>query len=157
MKEIKLTQGKVAMIDDEDFDLISQHRWHYVAGYSCGYAATARPCGKGNLGMHRFLVPCPLGHVVDHINGNSLDNRRCNLRVVTRAQNRQNSRKRVNASSQFKGVSWYKPKRQWHAMLTGQDLGFYDDEAEAARVYDAAAKKLYGEFAWLNFPEKPFA
>ena len=91
------------------------------------------------------------------INRNPLDNRRCNLREATRSQNAVNSRKKANASSRFKGVAWYKPRRQWRSALVVQgkliDLGFFDDERAAALAYDTEARKQYGDFARLNFPE----
>ena len=161
VKQIELTQGKVALVDDEDYPRVSQYRWQYAYSYGRGYATRAVR-NKGGAQrrefMHKVLMPCRPGCIVDHVNGNSLDNRRCNLREATRSQNAANSRKRTSGSSRFKGVSWYKPRRQWRCALYDHgkliDLGFFDDESEAGRAYDIEAKRVYGEFARLNFPEK---
>jgi hypothetical protein len=103
--------------------------------------------------MHRLFAGAP-GMDVDHINGNGLDNRRCNLRPATRSQNNMNRAKRRGVSK-FKGVS---PKRgKWRAYLkTGKkqhNLGVFESEYDAARAYDVKAKEMFGEFARVNFPE----
>jgi AP2 domain/HNH endonuclease len=96
---------------------------------------------------------------VDHINGNGLDNRRTNLRPATSAENARNRRSQRGSSSPYKGVSWIRSRRNWRANLRVGDrlihLGSYTDPADAARAYDAAALKYFGEFARLNFPEDP--
>jgi hypothetical protein len=88
--------------------------------------------------------------VVDHINGNGLDNRRCNLRICTPAQNGLNSRPRVDGKSRFKGV--FPHGDRWRAKVGGRHLGLFDDEVEAAKARDRLARKLHGKFARLNFP-----
>ncbi len=105
--------------------------------------------------MHRFILDAPDGAVVDHINGNALDNRRANLRLCTPTENAYNKRKRPGTVSQYKGVSWDSRNQRWMSQLTFKNrhlfLGRFDDEQEAARAYDVAARKHFGEFANLNF------
>ena len=112
--------------------------------------------------MHRLIMdPIPDGMQVDHVNHNGLDNRKKNLRICTSQQNTWNAQKpKLNreSSSQYKGVSWYKRYNKWVARGTHDGkritLGYYNCEKEAARAYDAAAKKYFGEYAHLNFPDK---
>ena len=100
----------------------------------------------------------PKGMVVDHIDGNGLNNRKSNLRICTKAQNVHNSRPRTNTSSKYKGVFWNKANKKWSATIHKGDkwtyIGGFDDEKEAARAYDRKAAEFFGEFAYLNFPEK---
>jgi len=107
--------------------------------------------------MHRFIMDPPEGMVVDHRNGNRLDNRRSNLRVCTQKQNTHNSRPK-GKSSRFKGVCYDKARGQWMAPVRspdGKDIhtGRFDDEVEAAKAHDRLARELHGEFAYLNFPD----
>jgi len=106
--------------------------------------------------MHRLIMDPPRGYVVDHINGDGLDNRRANLRLATHAQNGRNRRKIKKGISKYKGVSWEESTGKWRALIHVDrkkiSLGCYKDEVTAAKVYDKAAKKYHGEFARLNFP-----
>ena len=156
----KKAAGRVALVDEEDYDLVMQYRWHIFEiarrGRLHGPYATARiKCEDGSwrdAWMHTLLTGWPL---TDHVDGNGLNNHRSNLRAATNAQNVRNGRPR-GGTSQFKGVTWYRARRKWHAaiMLNGKrhHLGYFTDEVEAARAYDAAAVRLHGEFARLNFP-----
>ena len=108
--------------------------------------------------MHRMIMKPPKGMVVDHINCDGLDNRRANLRFATRQQNKCNTRPiSRRCSSKYKGVFWARDRCKWRAVVTSKgkrmNLGAFDNEVEAARVRDAAAKKYHGQFAWLNFPD----
>jgi hypothetical protein len=106
--------------------------------------------------MHRLIADMPEHLVCDHINHDGLDNRMANLRNCTVAQNSANSRSSKNATSKYKGVSWNSERRKWVAFIkkdgTPFYLGAFEDEVQAAKAYDEAAKKLHGEYAKLNFP-----
>lgn len=153
--EIPLCGGEVALIDEADHQLVRMHFWHHRDGYAA--SNVINPDGtRTTMRMHRFLLGLtdPKVHI-DHINGNGLDNRRSNLRVATPSQNSANRRKIANATSPYKGVYWQK-NRRWRAVLTVDrrhiSLGMFDDPADAARAYDAAALEHFGPFARLNFP-----
>ena len=150
-KEIQLTRGKVAIVDDEDFEWLSRISWHVKPDLHTSYAAWEQN-GKSIL-MHHLLATKP----VDHINGNGLDNQRCNLRSATRQQNQMNRGKHQKATSKFKGVFWSKRAKKWHASIRlnkkGIHLGYFISEVEAAKAYNRAAKELFGEFARPNLVE----
>jgi len=159
-KHIGLTQGKFAIVDDADYEWLSQHKW-YAAQGSSTYYARRMLYGKAEqkeIRMHRAILKPPPGMESDHINGDGLDNRRCNLRTVTRSQNSMNRRNQMNCSSRHKGVSWDSRDCKWRVQIKidgrGQRLGYFDDEQEAARIYNQAAKRLFGEFARLNILEE---
>ena len=158
MKEIPLTRGKVAIVDDEDYAELSKRKWCTTPnGGKQLYAARTRP----RMSMHRIILKAQPGQQVDHINGNSLDNRRCNLRFANTSQNAANQQKR-NGSSRFKGVAierrTYSLKKRWRARikLRGKryNLGYFHTEEEAALAYNQAAQKHFGEFARLNQLER---
>jgi hypothetical protein len=153
MKEIPLTKGNVALVDDEDYAELSRYRWHF----GCGYAIRNSPTEnqkKKTVRMHTEILGKVDGLEVDHINGNGLDNRRENLRHATRAQNQHNQTQRVGASSRYKGVYWYKTTRKWSAQIAvnghGKSIGYYTSERDAALAYNEAARKYFGEYARLN-------
>lgn len=161
MKLIPLTQGKFAMVDDEDYDFLNQFHWSVGSG---GYPQRAVKTEKGwrPKRMHRDLLnyTTEANVMADHINGDRLDHRRSNLRLVSKAKNQQNQGKRSRkASSRFKGVYWASDIKRWRAYISPctrsmrrQSLGCYTDEVSAAKAYDAAALKWWGEHARLNFP-----
>jgi hypothetical protein len=156
MKEIPLTQGKVAIVDDEDYEYLNQWKWCVTdTGYAIRQAS--RPSKKG-IRMHRVIMQTPDGMDTDHINGNKLDNRRCNLRICTRSQNLQNSLAHSNNTSGRKGVSWSTLHQKWVAQIktnTGYHyLGLFSDIADAVKTYDVAARKYFMEFARPNFQEE---
>lgn len=152
-----LTKGFFTVIDIEDYSQVIDRNWHVVGRNKDGmYAATWSYLSglRGILKMHNLILPPPNGMVVDHKNCNSLDNRRCNLRLATQQQNQFNKRGKSHSTSKFKGVSWRPSRGHWRAMIfvDGKDvyLGSSRCEVKAAKLYNEAAKKHYGEFAWTN-------
>lgn len=156
MKEIPLTRGKVAIVDDDDYAELSNYKWYYD---SKGYAARhkTRDQKRAYQSMHRQIVNAPDGMEVDHINGDRLDNRRANLRLCTRSQNQHNKGAQANNTSGFKGVQFYKRTGKWHAKikLHGKErhLGYFATAAQAAEAYNRAAFEIHGDFAYLNAVE----
>lgn len=147
------SKGKVykVLFDPEYFVLICTYRWHI---HSKGYVVTTRK-GKPLL-MHRLIMGVVDRKIqVDHKHHNKIDNRRENLRICTQSENRRNSQKHKEAQSKLKGV--YKDGRYWHAQImqgeTVKNLGRFRSETTAGKVYDRAARPLFKDFAFLNFPE----
>ena len=159
MKRIPLTQGKFAIVDDDDYKRLIQYNWHTAKGRNTYYASRyIKNNGKYTSRIkHQDIINIPSGFETDHKNRKGYDNRRCNLRICTRAQNSQNSKppKTSKHSSRYKGVSWFKQTKKWRAYIKKQNvftsLGYYKNEIDAARAYDRKAKELFGEFAWTNF------
>jgi len=155
--EIPLTQNKVALIDDEDYDLISGSCWRAKKGIKTYYARrdVVRPNGTRSTQLMHTLITG--WFQVDHSNGDGLDNRKENLRKATTSQNHANISKRSSGSSSFKGVDWHKRTRKWRArvMKNYEDnhIGYFDNEEDAARAYDRMALIVFGKFAKLNFPK----
>jgi len=159
VKEIELTNGRVAFVDDEDFDRINQYRWYWKQGHGTisGYAlrmSSARHGRRRELRMHKEVLGLSGDQIADHINGNGLDNRKENLRICSKAENARNVPKYRNNSSGFKGVSWCHEQKKWRAIIgvNGRlvHLGRFTTKEDAARAYNEAAKKHFGEFARLN-------
>lgn len=162
-REILLTQGKVALVDDEDYERVNQYKWVAYKGGRKWYAYRSVYTSKGTketLSMHKFILNPRKGMLCDHLSDNGLDNRECNLREATPTQNLMNSRKRMGTSSQFKGVTWVKMINKWGARIYTTEnnhrkchsLGNYSNEKDAAHAYDCAARKIFKEYAYLNFP-----
>lgn len=162
MKEIVLSQGKVAIIDDCDFERVNQFKWSYSLVQSgIEYALrNAEVNGKRtSILLHRFILGnIPEGMVVDHKNGNGLDNRRENLRICTRSQNNINKRKK-GTTSKYKGVYFEKARNKFRSHIVVESkiifLGRYETELEAALAYDKASCTYHGEFANNNGLIKP--
>lgn len=157
MKEIPLTQGKVAIVDDEDYDELSKHKWGYLnVGYASRYSHGGRAL-QAAVYMHVVIMGKVEGLEIDHVNGNKLDNRRENLRHLTHSQNMQNSIVK-GGSSQYKGVCWDRSRSKWLASIYVYKkhvmLGRFTDEKDAARAYNIAALREYGEFARTNYIEE---
>lgn len=158
MIEIPLSQGKVAIIDEADFDRVSQYNWQAeLARSGIWYAKTRIQDGCGRrktVRLHQFILNAN-GAVIDHVDHDGLNNTRANLRTVTKRENRQNSRKRTPGLSSFKGVTWKSSHNKWNARITiegkTKHLGYFDSEIEAATAYDAAARQHFQSFAHTNF------
>jgi hypothetical protein len=152
---IPLTQGRFAIVDAEDYDRLSKHKWHVLKCHRTEYAGSYQD-GKYIL-MHRVLLNAPAGLLVDHRDGNGLNNRKANLRLCTHQENIYNQRPRLGATSRFRGVCWRKTRRRYEARIQKDgkrySLGSFADEIEAAVAYDIKAMELFGEFAYLNFPK----
>lgn len=156
-----LTQGKVALIDDEDYDLVARYKWHahkWGKRSILWYAITNIQLvnsKKTTIRMHTLIMGKLPNLLIDHIDRNGLNNQRSNLRFVTPAQNTYNSIGPENRFSPYKGVHWDKSRSKWMARIEVKgkqiNLGRFDDVVEAARVYDEAASFYRGEYALLNF------
>jgi len=168
MLEIQLTQGKITQIDDIDFDLMNFNWCALKGGTKClprWYAMRAGPKINGkrtpNIYIHRVVLerkikrPLKNTEMVDHIDHDGLNNCRDNLRLATCQQNLQNRRKNPSKSSKYKGVIWDKNRQKWMARLVVNGisihLGRFDNETEAAKQYDNAARETFGEFCCMNF------
>lgn len=156
MKEIVLTKGYVTKVDDDDFEWLSQWSW-FAWWCKREYRArrTDRSTGKTrHILMSREILHAPQNFLVDHINGDTLDNRKENLRLATPQQNCFNQKIKINNSSGYKGVSWRKDRQMWVAYIfvnkKSIHLGFFDRIEDAALAYNKAAAENYGEFAYLN-------
>ncbi len=158
MKYIKLTQGRTTVVDDADYAELMKHKWYANQRHGIWYAYTNIRTGNKRItiSMHRFLLNPPKNMQIDHKNHNGLDNRRCNIRICTHAQNIQNQRrKRGSKTSKYKGVFWNKKESYWYVQIKQNgkklNLGSFHNEIDAAKTYDKKAKELFGEFANTNF------
>lgn len=155
-RELPLTQGAVALVDEPDFEWLSGYRWHSNGSYA--YRKVGPRAARHTIAMHRLIAGASDGLEVDHVNGDGLDNRRHNLRLCRHTENVRNSRRRADNTSGFKGVSQRADTGKWTAYVNcggvRAHLGCFANRADAARAYDAAARDLHGEFARLNFPDE---
>lgn len=163
MKEIPLSRGLVAIVDDEDFEYLSQWKWHLFRTKDGDYATRNIRLNskRTKIRMHTQLMTPPDGLVVDHRNGDGLDNRRSNLRVCTLTEN--NCNRRGSGASKYLGVSYKSRQGKYTAQIyqhgKGKQihLGSFLNEIDAARAYDRIAPSIHGEFARLNFPQEAAA
>ena len=153
---VPLTKGYEAVIDASDVHLVEGFNWCAVVRRYTVYAvrgersAERAGASRRNISLHRVIVGGPDGLQVDHCDGNGLNNRRCNLRVATAAQNQQNARKRSDNTTGLKGVDWHKRDRKWRARIVAngkrKHLGLYHTAEEAYAAYCAASEKYHKEF-----------
>lgn len=162
MKFLPLSQGLSAIVDDDDFERVSQFKWFVHRGADSGpYARRSYFNKKAEKGlptlMHMFIMgPYPEGKTqIDHVNRNGLDNRKANLRFCTRSENRYNLIRKN--STGYKGVVLDKrcTHKKYVAQINrSQKLGWFKTPEEAAKAYDKEARRLFGAFARTNFPEE---
>lgn len=161
MKEIplqgKYASGRAALIDDEDYEVVSAHRWRAwekrrpngTIDGPYGVTQVFRGGRRASLFMHTLITGWPR---TDHRNGNGLDNQRSNLRPATAAQNNHNQRSHIGSSSQYKGVTWYSRYGKWMAQIKvagkNRNLGYFESEEDAAAAYAAASLEAYGAYAY---------
>ena len=152
---IPLTQGHHTLVDTEDFEaVIKDYYWYANGSVEKGiYVRRGARVGKNLTRLHKMLMNA-IDFQVDHINGNTFDNRKSNLRSCNHAQNQWN--RRLKKKEGYKGVTWNKSSKKWLVQIKVNGarnyLGCYKDKEKAALVYDSFAIKYYGEFAKLNFP-----
>jgi hypothetical protein len=165
MKVIKLTRNKQALVDDEDFDKLSKYKWTaclkrknpdklyelWVAVR--GIKSDKTKTGRTNINMHQMIMGFPAKQI-DHINHNSLDNRQCNLRLVTPTENAANKRKQKNNKSGYRGVWFDKDLKKFRAAIRPHNktihLGCFLTKEEAATMWNQEALKYWGKYACLN-------
>lgn len=159
MKKIQLGKGEFTLVDDEDFCKLSLIKWRILKarGYTKDYVYGYISSKKRHIFLHRFLMNPQIGMVVDHINGDGLDNRKKNLRICTTQENSRSRRfLQKNNTTGYQGVK--KNKNGWESQIKVNGkmkyLGYSKDKTKAAKIYDEAAKKYHGEFATLNFPKR---
>jgi hypothetical protein len=156
-----MAQPTYAKVDPDDYKRLRIYKFIARKGTSCFYAQMLEPnviTSKKVLHMHQIILEVPEGMIIDHINHDGMDNRSANLRAATRAQNSRNRKKFPRkCSSKYKGVYLHKSSLKWQARIMlekkRRNLGYFNNEIDAAKAYDEAAKKYHGEFACLNFPE----
>ncbi len=156
-----MAQPQYAKVGPADYKRLREYEWFAQKGKNCFYAVRRARGPKGSklatIYMHRELIDVGDGLLIDHVNQDSMDNRRANLRGATRAQNIRNRKKFSTSSvSKYKGIYRYKDKKRWIARIMFErkriHLGIFRNEIDAAKAYDRAAIKYHGEFASLNFP-----
>lgn len=155
---IPLTRGLVTAISPEDFERVNQYTWSVAPRGKNNYYAATQINGEP-VSLHQFLLGNPKHKEGDHINRFPLDNRRCNLRLVTKYEQMWNQPAQKNSTSKYKGVSWYRSGKKWHARIRAKGknyhIGYFASEKKAAKAYDKYAEIFHGKCAHLNFPKIP--
>ena len=165
-RQIPLTQGYVTIVDEDDYHWLIRFKW--CTGKARTKMPIARRAAKRGEGMgskfkeimmHRLIMGDPEGYQIDHINGDTLDNRKVNLRICTRTQNMVNQKNRSSNKTGFKGVSANKQIGGFDSFISGpghkqRNLGHFKTAEEAALAYDSSARAMHGNFARFNFPKE---
>lgn len=145
---ILIIKNHKIIIDDEDYNKIKKYKWYVYKNNNCFYTISET---KPGIRMHRLIMSAKKGQIVDHINRNGLDNRKCNLRLCSIAENSRNKKKPKTNTSGYKGVSFKKSHNKWQATIKVnkkiKHLGYFDNPKKAYHAYCKAAKKYHGEFA----------
>ena len=154
LRLIPLTRKKFAVVDIDDYYRLSKYQWYATNSSNTSYAV--RNVERKRVFMHRVIMGAPDHLLVDHIDHDGLNNRKSNLRLCSPDENRYNILPRRRTSSKYKGVRWRKSMKKWTAVVQANkkayNLGYFNDEIEAAKAYDMRAKRLHRQFAYLNFP-----
>ena len=150
MKEIPLTKGKIAIVDDDDYGELIKYKWCLSGS---GYAIRQSPrnhYARHLIHMHREINKTPVNMFTDHINHNRLDNRKENLRTVTTSQNHMNKSPQTNNTSGFRGSFWHKKSKKWRSQIRIDKkyihIAYFDTAREAAQAYESVAQQLFGDF-----------
>ena len=159
MKKIELFSGEDCLVDDEDFEEISNKKWHILKNRNTYYAQTHIKLNGKDVKdyMHRIIMKLSKNdeRYIDHIDGNGLNNQKNNLRFCTISQNAGNSSKQKNNTSGYKGVFYHKHSKKYQVQIMSNKkmtaCGYFKTKEEAALVYDKKARELFGEFAKTNF------
>lgn len=152
MKKVELTRGKFALVDDEDYDKVVKYKWKAcLSNTKNTFYAYSRQDGYKSL--HGFILDIKTG--IDHKDGNGLNNQKSNLRSATHQQNAANRGPQINNTTGYKGVGKVRNKFRAYIKVVNKKihLGYFQNVEGAAIAYDQAAKKYFGEFAWLNFKQ----
>lgn len=151
---IPLTQGKFAIVDDEDYEWLNQYKWYALKSRNTFYAQRRTGKPRQTVLMHRQILGVPSSLQTDHQNSNGLDNRKRNIRACTHNENQHNQQIQKR-NLKYKGVSWFKPSKKWRARIVHNNqqiyLGLFVNKTKAAKAYDEKARELFGEFAYTNF------
>jgi len=150
MKIIKLTQGKVAFVDDEDFKYLNKFKWYYNNGYATRNV-TISPKKQKLIQMHRIILNTPVGMFTDHIDGNRANNQKKNLRCCTKSENMMNTGRKKTNTSGYKGVSWSKTAKKWIAKVhiggKTKFLGSFEKKIDAYKAFCKGCIKYHKEFS----------
>lgn len=153
MKQIPLTRGKFALVDNEDFDMLNKYKWK-SSNTKGKFFYAHRYIGNNQILMHRVIMNTPKGFDTDHIDHNTLNNQKENLRIVSRQLNNANRKPNTKTASGYKGLQWDGRVEKWFAKVMFNKkyiyAGSYLNKIDAAKAYNRLAKKLFGEYAYLN-------
>ncbi len=150
MKIINISDKHSTFVDNEDYQKLSQYKWHILSMGGGKYPAVYRQNGKQIIYMHRQIMETPINLIVDHIDHNRLNNQKSNLRNCSRSQNAQN----MMDNGEYQGVHWDTTHKKYRSRIrvsgARKHLGYFNNPSEAAICYNKAASKFYGEYARLN-------